>query len=336
MSVRKKHSFGFTLIELLVVIAIIAILIALLLPAVQQAREAARRTQCKNNLKQLGLAAHNYLDIHLVLPMGVQAGCDSNECSRAPRPHPSLSRVDDDGLGWGYMLLPMLEQGNLYEQIDTALRTVDMGLVGPFQAYFTATGRIIPGGETPLAVFRCPSSIIRATKRNDDGTQSADGVGYATSDYYGNNGGDLTDSDGGNSDQRDGVFFKMEDHLTTNGDTNFQPWATRGPAPSIRIRDFTDGTSSTIIIGEGSYFNQDQDQGTWIGDTGCDEGVLRKASPDSVINTTLDDDAFFSFHTGGVQFAFADGSVHFISENISTDVYTRLGARNDGLVVGEF
>jgi prepilin-type N-terminal cleavage/methylation domain-containing protein/prepilin-type processing-associated H-X9-DG protein len=336
MAARPKRAIGFTLIELLVVIAIIAILIALLLPAVQQARESARRTQCKNNLKQLGLAAHNYLDVHFVLPMGVQAGCDSNECSRSPRPHPSLSRVDDDGLGWGYMLLPMLEQGNLYDQIDTSLRSVRMGLVGPFQAYFTATGTIIPGGETPLAVFRCPSSTVRATKLNTDGSGTADGVGYATSDYFGNNGSDLTDADGGNSDQRDGVFFKMEDHLTNNDDPAQRPWATRGPAPTIRIRDFTDGTSNTLIIGEGSYFNEDQDQGTWIGDTGDDECVLRKASPDSVINTTLDDDAFFSFHTGGVQFSFADGSVHFISENISTDVYMRLGARNDGLVVGEF
>ena len=98
MKKRGTRFRGFTLIELLVVIAIIAILVALLLPAVQQAREAARRTQCKNNLKQLGLALHNYFDVHLVFPMGVYAGCDSGPCDNAPFPYPDLSNIDDDGL----------------------------------------------------------------------------------------------------------------------------------------------------------------------------------------------------------------------------------------------
>ncbi len=235
------------------------------------------------------------------------------------------------------MLLPMLEQGNLYNQINTAIGSVDLAVKGPFGGYFTATGVIIPGGETPLKMFRCPSSTIRPTTKNDDGSSSDNsGVGYGTSDYFGNNGTDLTDTDGGNSDQGDGVFFKLEDHVTSSSEQNLQPWASAGPQPALRFRDFTDGTSNTIVIGEGSYFNSDEDQGAWIGDVGCDESVLRKASPDSVINTTLDDDAFFSFHQGGCQFTFADGSVHFLSENISSQVYTFLGARRDGRVVGEF
>ena len=253
-----RKSKAFTLVELLVVIAIIGILVALLLPAIQAAREAARRNSCKNNLKQLGLAVHNYLDVFKVLPMGAYAGCDSGICDDSPRPHPQLSDVDDDGLGWGFMLLPMLDQGNLFQLIDTSVRSVDLGLVGPFEGYFNATGTISPGGETQLAMFTCPSSILRKTKRNDDMSGRDHMIGYGASDYFGNNGTDLTDPDGGNSDQNDGMFFKLEDHVTSTSETTLQPWASAGPVPALRIRDIIDGTSNTIIIGEGSYFNADE------------------------------------------------------------------------------
>src|SRR5271156_6169116 len=109
---RRK---GFTLIELLVVIAIIAVLIALLLPAVQQAREAARRTQCKNNLKQMGLAMYNYLDVYQSFPpgyLGYSAG-NGGSCS-------TLDNYAQRGQGWGWgcYLLPYLDQGNLYNLIQ--------------------------------------------------------------------------------------------------------------------------------------------------------------------------------------------------------------------------
>ena len=107
----RKRRGGFTLIELLVVIAIIAVLIALLLPAVQQAREAARRTQCKNNLKQIGLALHNYESTFGRLPPGTFGG---------------MGTCNDDGLAWSFSILPYLDQAPLYNQIDAYLAATNI------------------------------------------------------------------------------------------------------------------------------------------------------------------------------------------------------------------
>ena len=132
---------GFTLIELLVVIAIIAILIALLLPAVQQAREAARRTQCKNNLKQLGLALHNYHDTHGTFPFGWMAGNDLNVSC------------------WGIMLLPYLDQGNLYNNWNSSVPAFNEA-VALFQPATAVQGNLNVIA-TPLAMYKCPSSTAK-------------------------------------------------------------------------------------------------------------------------------------------------------------------------------
>ncbi|MDQ3331057.1 MAG: DUF1559 domain-containing protein, partial [Planctomycetota bacterium] len=134
-----RRRLGFTLIELLVVIAIIAVLIALLLPAVQQAREAARRSQCLNNLKQIGLALHNYHDTHLAFPPG-WIGADQ------------VTGAHDvegmNGFGWGTMVLPYVEQNNLYQQFRFPLSIVD-DVVGP------PTNKSLLATKIP--VFECPS-----------------------------------------------------------------------------------------------------------------------------------------------------------------------------------
>jgi len=340
MKRRNRRTYGFTLIELLVVIAIIAILIALLLPAVQQAREAARRTQCKNNLKQIGLALHNYHDINGMFPMGIFAGCDSGVCDDSPAPYPQIHRIDDDGLGWGTMILPQIDRANAFDLIMSAADTVF--ITEPiFTGYYAANTAIVPGGETQIPVFRCPSSTLSAAKQVIDGSDDGDfdpdsRDGYATSDYAGSNGNDITDTDGGNSDQNDGVFFKMEDHLNSNDDPLVLQPNNRRRVPNINFAQLSDGASNTIFVGECSYFNEERDWPTWIGDTGDDESVLRKTGPDSVLNTTLDDDTFYSLHEAGVQFCFGDGSVHFINENVSTTVYSRLGSRNGGEVHPSF
>ena len=148
---RQPSHRAFTLIELLVVIAIIAVLIALLLPAVQQAREAARRTQCKNNLKQFGLALHNYHDTHLLFPSAV-FWTDANRDGQAD--------TDVGHWAWGTMVLPFLEQGNLF----TRLRA---GALTPLQSHTASPGIL----KTSLPVFLCPT---------DDGGALWTAVRYGT------------------------------------------------------------------------------------------------------------------------------------------------------------
>jgi len=140
---QKSHR-GFTLIELLVVIAIIAVLIALLLPAVQQAREAARRTQCKNNLKQLGLALHNYHDITVTTFPGGYIGLNSAGGN-------SLN-----GFGWMTMLLPQIDQANLYNQLGTAIPNFSTGLTGIAAPNTVAATAAI---NQPIPAFRCPTDV---------------------------------------------------------------------------------------------------------------------------------------------------------------------------------
>jgi prepilin-type processing-associated H-X9-DG protein len=230
----------------------------------------------------------------------------------------------------------MLDQGNLYNQLIAASKTAStIGSNGLLENYFDENGVILPGGDTVLSVFKCPTSTTPSHTTSADGGSDPFQVGYAASDYHGNRGGDLNDPSGGSSDQRDGLFLKTEHHILPNTESQLQPWA-GGNTGALGLKHITDGTSNTLWIGEGAYFRTNDDQGAWIGAVGTDESVLHVAGPGTPINTTIDDDAFFSFHTGGAQFSFADGSVHFISENISLDVYTRLGARNDGLVIGQF
>jgi prepilin-type N-terminal cleavage/methylation domain-containing protein len=147
MSDRRPR--GFTLIELLVVIAIIAILVALLLPAVQQAREAARRSQCKSNLKQLGVALHNYHDVHSVFP----PGCVNQEGDTA-------NPDDRDRLNWTWpvYLMPYMDQAPLYEQLNPGPTRATAAVSDPAKRAVM---------QQPLAAFRCPSDVGPATNTED-------------------------------------------------------------------------------------------------------------------------------------------------------------------------
>ncbi|ADG67457.1 protein of unknown function DUF1559 [Planctopirus limnophila DSM 3776] len=323
---------GFTLIELLVVIAIIAILIALLLPAVQQAREAARRTQCRNNLKQFGLALHNFHDTYNVFPTG-------------------MSDDDNRSWGWGAAILPELDQAPLYNLLVADVlyfHRVPVNSSGylrhanidgtPANNAAEINGNAAGGAaRNTLAAFVCPSDVLPA-KDND---------GYAKSNYLGNIGGEIstTCADGNWRGNRQTGIFLMSNN---NDDT----WFTK-------MRDITDGTSNTAMLGEVSISANVSPTNTgngnyplWAGgnnNAGCNGrssigGQLRIM--DNVLDATTgqglyringgSDQGFGSRHTGGAHFLMGDGAVKFLSENIDLTLYRGIGSKNGGETLGEF
>jgi len=327
----RKRSGGFTLIELLVVIAIIAILIALLLPAVQQAREAARRSQCKNHLKQFGLAMHNYHDVHNVFPA---ASYDHELNGGDEAIHASYS--------WGVFLFPYLEQAASYNQLTKT------GSGRLHSTINTAAIRSIL--ETPVTVFRCPSDtgpVLNSQYQINTGTA---GTRYPTAlaNYIGvSSAGDIN-------------------RLNTNG-TFVAGTNVNGNAYSKRgLRDLTDGASNTLMIGERAWMLSGSQMGAAniYGHNGNADIEANAGYADGFISvlgggkthinetenacgSSCNDvdgrQGFSSMHTGGAHFLAGDGSVHFINQNIDhriggeTDsTYERLLNVFDGKPVGEF
>jgi prepilin-type processing-associated H-X9-DG protein len=294
---------------LLVVIAIIAVLIGLLLPAVQKVREAASRMKCANNLKQIGLALHNYYDANGSFPPAFVGNPGTTPSNNAP-----------PGWGWGTWILPYIEQDNLYKQINPTTNGIPgVALTEPAG---TALGLLC---QTRISTYVCPSDL--APVLNDQ-------RGFHAYSSYGAVAGDTQSS--GLSLNQNGVMYQSS---------------------KTRFADITDGASNTAVVGERaygkpSYFVQPTliyYGAIWTGvyATGKDGSTMWPLSGGSSWSPNRgnsDKWNFSSQHTGGTQFVFADGSVHWLSDNLSralpggggggaadpNDILSNLANRKDG------
>jgi len=324
---------GFTLIELLVVIAIIAILIALLLPAVQQAREAARRMQCKNNLKQLGIAMHNYHDTLRTLPFGFMVATWPGDPSGVPAGHYRWSTLAH--------LTPYLDQSNLYNALDFSYPMISgPGYSPPYAAFPVnrdAVSRIVP-------LFLCPSDHGR--KIND---------AWGPSNYVACSG---SGSNGGYVDRSDGAFY-------VNSQTRFRDF-TDGLSNTVVMSESLVGSGETAPTSGPVDPNRvfvSVPSGTELSATACDDSLVSTFNtmrgrawadgalpyglynhfygpndrrPDCIRHSNPGWKAARSLHTGGVNVLLGDGSVRFAGDSIDGNVWRDLSTRSGGEVTGEF
>ena len=317
---RSRHELfrrGFTLIELLVVIAIIAILIALLLPAVQQAREAARRSQCKNNLKQIGVAIHNYHEVHSCFPPGY--------CGDPPNEASGCASINDTKPGWGWAayLLPFIDQVALYNELG-------VGEIKKAVCSAPSGAQNDPVVGSPELQDRLIQSYICPSSSEPDLNPSrVVGESHAKSNYAAVSGIDW-----------DGV----------DDTTGLRGMFVDGTKYVRRMRDVEDGLSTTLAVGEkyrldvdGTLETQDPNLGEyhgaiWVGlppdnrAAGC-VGLLATTGSSFAVNGGSVN-AFASQHAGGAQFLVGDGQVRFISENTDQDTLAYLAIANDGEVAG--
>jgi prepilin-type N-terminal cleavage/methylation domain-containing protein len=344
MRVTRKACAGFTLVELLVVIAIIGILIALLLPAVNAAREAARRTSCSNNLKQITLGLLGYESTFREFPRGIYS---------AALGEPNYASNKEDGAGWASRILPFVEMQNVYDQLVANNVPGYEGKPwrpGIFKA--AALGGVAPvsGGNTVIPMFICPSSDL--PERVPDGpyfgfTGTLINTGYGSSSYKGSRG--FCDR---------GMFWRTDEGakaMTCQADHDGDGTPEviqKSSYTQVRIADVVDGTSRTIAVGEAAYFPKPTAYPVWIGAAADEDGAVLFKTED-VINCNLgggarafplspaekallpsgetQDDCAYSWHRGGAYFGFVDGSVHFFTENIQLRLFRLLGDRADNV-----
>jgi prepilin-type N-terminal cleavage/methylation domain-containing protein len=293
LSPRRTGARGFTLIELLVVIAIIAILIGLLLPAVQKVREAAARMSCSNNLKQLGIAMHNYHDSLGKFPYPRSGGGQNRHT-------------------WAFLLLPYIEQGNVYTTYRTPIAGVNQ--TDGVDNFTSTNAQLVAARQAPVKIFLCPT-------RHTSGTLSPITTGSTVtgipSDYAACSGDTSTVP-------TTGVFQLVNSNHTLSG---------------TKIGDISDGTSNTFMIGEkhiqqGLLNDPIQDGLIYSGSEQQTYHRRAGASWPLAINPTVSANTQFgSWHIGVCQFVFADGSVRGIKNSTPGTTLGFLANKSDGQVI---
>ena len=310
---RSRWSFqcrGFTLIELLVVIAIIAILIALLLPAVQQAREAARRIQCRNNLKQIGLAIHNYESTYSRLPSGGQ-GTDFSTPSPTTTfgPHALFTQI-----------LPLLEQGNTYQQFDLRFA-------------YNATPQNIAAARQAISSYICPTNAWRPSATDQDGFGCTD---YAATYYV-----DLDPATGlpNKTMRAEGALTREWRRIADVID---------GLSNTILVAEDIgrDERMHAAHVYPDPVDGENRRIWRWAepdNAIGVSKAINNNKSPLGgppicpwTVNNCGLNEEIFSFHVGGAHVLLGDGSVRFVSENLDLGILRALVTRNGAEVVGEF
>ena len=357
---HHSTSSAFTLVELLVVIAIIGILVAMLLPAVQAAREAARKSQCANNVKQISLGLLMAHDVLGEFPRGLYSPTFQEQQDAG---NPSLYGKED-GLGWATKILPHIEEQAVYDRlVNNGMPNFDGNPWKPFffvNILLSGITNPIPGVDTVIPTFLCPSTDLPLKKPDESyfstGTGTLVTTGYGTSNYKASR---------GTCDR--GMFLRTQEaeaQLSCNqefdydGDGDASNDKVIKPSfLSIRIRNVTDGTSKTIAIGEAAYFTDSVNYPVWIG-TGFEDGAVlfkteepincflggQRSFPLSDADLSLlpggspseQDDCTYSWHSGGAYFGFVDGSVHFLADDIDIRVFYFLGDRMDGEIIPDF
>lgn len=333
-SSKFRHR-GFTLVELLVVIAIIGVLVGLLLPAVQSSREAARRTQCANNLKQIGLGLHNYHAAQGMFPPG---------WIRQENPYGA-------SWGWSTYLLPYIEQGSIYEALDPDETTLDEAALDP---------QLLPVLQTPISTYRCPSDAVEILHPGNANLQPSivgrvQGMPVAKANYVAVYGpGSLAERNPTPDAAYNGAAANAIDNY---GKGVFSKNST------TRIAKITDGTSNTLAVGERAYHWPPHSYATvaeymaafWCGIPHSSQSDWHSEGPHWVVGHTFTFlhnnvnasalQGFSSRHPGGAQFVQCDGSVKFIGEDIDATnfyvdeppigLYQRLSHKSDGEIENE-
>ncbi len=340
--VQRRQRRGFTLIELLVVIFIIAILIAILLPAVQQAREAARRSQCINNLKQIGLALHNYANVHKTFPSGMIQGVLFTNITPATAQRQTdpleatlanSATLGYHGTSWMLQILPQMDYKQGYRDWNFLLNVRDNGLTT------STTFTILRPAHQDIPAFYCP------TRRSDMAVEKLPNVRRLDPTWV-KGGNDYGGCAGGNQlivndiTPTRAMYALLPDQIQNDLISQYSPSPLNRGIFTVngktRIADISDGTSQVVMAGEMARLNhptlnllQSSDGWAW-------GGISTVFSNRTGINKNLHFDSPASEHDGGANFLFADGRSTMLNQNLDLNIFRLLGSMADGLPVGEF